>query len=198
MNKIILLNAPPKNGKDYTCNKLQSKITFPYIAQYSIAKPLKDNVHSLFHIVCPNGKTWDDIKDISHENLNGKTLREAYIDFSENVIKKHYGQDFWIKRTTNFIKKYTTPVTNTDWVITDLGFDMEAECIVNELSDMYDIYLVRLHANHESIENMHNIGTFPNDSRKWVFNDKCHQLDIINDKKSNKHIDEICKLIYSI
>ena len=95
MTKIILLNGPPRCGKDYAGNLL----TGPGARVAKFAHVLKERTHaaySILHRGQPAPHDWfETTKDEPCGEFLGRTPREAYIAFSEQFMKPLHGVDIF-------------------------------------------------------------------------------------------------------
>ena len=166
MKKLLLINGPPRSGKDtffrFVCRQIQS------CAEYKMARPLRDIFGALF---CMNWIEQDIILEEKKDEVIQEfsmTPREILIMISEEWIKPAFGDHFLGVIGKARIRKMKEDVI----VITDSGFDYEIEPLVDEFG--YDnVYLVQL-SRPDS--------TFENDSRSYIKTDtvKPTNIAIIN------------------
>lgn len=130
MKKVLLMNGPPRSGKDTICNYVMAKR--PNATHLKFAKHLKGETHKYFGVDRP----WDfyegDIKDQPLSEFNGMTPRQAYIHYSEDIIKPKYGKDYWAKLLVDEIEESQSEF----FVVSDLGFPEEWEILVSRFEEM--------------------------------------------------------------
>lgn len=118
--KIILLNGPPRSGKDTIGEMLKSHL--PLCALRKFAQPIVDFMAREFDI---DMETCE--KDKPHAALYGRTPREVAIAYSERLCKplfsvRHFGYE-------------ALASISDEWsfvVFTDSGFSNEAEVLVEK------------------------------------------------------------------
>ena len=147
MSKIILLNGPPRCGKDTASDFLCYR--YNGVPQ-KISKVLKERTHAWYGVVGQDGSParhdyFEDHKDVPQEVFEGLTPREAYIAMSENYIKPTHGDSYLgrvlarsIRRMDSILRQERTHV------VSDSGFRGEAEELVREFGPD-KILLVRIH-----------------------------------------------------
>ena len=128
--RTFLLNGPPRVGKD-TAGKLLAQMLGGTTAKF--AAPLKMATHAMMAMLRGDKRIapvehYDDCKDEPHEDFFGRTPREVYIEVSERLCKPLFGDGFFgdlmIQRLDALTEKGVTDV-----VITDSGFEAEAEAV---------------------------------------------------------------------
>lgn len=164
--KIILVNGPPRAGKDTAQEAVEDSIRCKF------AQSVKEGTHAAFGLD-PRQYPMDvfeAVKDEPNTLFFGRTPREAYISYSEDFMKPFTGdpQVFgkllvrWIKgflETEELVvmghlpKYYPMP-----FIVTDSGFREEAEAIV-EAFGASNVKLIRVH--REGC-------TFDGDSRNYI------------------------------
>jgi len=146
MTRLILLNGPPRCGKD-----LASEILCSYLGgvPQKISKELKERTHAFYGLVGLDNKPvrhdyFETEKDTPQECFFGLTPRQAYIAMSENYIKPTHG-DSWlgnvlarnIQRWDGMLRQERTHV------VSDSGFRGEAEELVRAFG-AENVLLVRI------------------------------------------------------
>jgi len=121
MTIIILLNGPPRSGKDTAAEFIRSFL--PNATEYKLSKPLKMGVQAIFDIPPSVVRSLEDIKDTKAAQLHGVSYRNAQIDLFYH-LKGIYGDtiltDLAIQQINkNIISKYV--------IISDCGRQVEAE-----------------------------------------------------------------------
>ena len=154
MTKIILLNGPPRCGKDYAGNLL----TGPGARVAKFAHVLKERTHaaySILHRGQPAPHDWfETTKDEPCGEFLGRTPREAYIAFSEQFMKPLHGVDIFGRLLLAELAKHEDDLV----IVTDSGFREEAEVLVKHYG-AHNVRHVRLHREGR---------TFSGDSRGYI------------------------------
>ena len=152
---IILLNGPPRSGKDYAGRVFEELGA----TTYKFATEVKDRTHAIFRLHVPTDH-FEDVKDDPRSEFLGATPREAYIRFSEGFMKPLYGDDIFGRLLAQRIRPGVAAVT-------DSGFVSEAKVLVDQFDD---VVLVRIHRDGYD---------FSGDSRSYInLEGKC--IDINN------------------
>lgn len=133
--KVVLLNAPPRAGKDTAAAGIVSSFQahsacghpLPYVAcLHKMAESLKKGAHALFGV--DRDSDWlEQHKDTPLPEFMNKTPRQVYIDLSEKFVKPFYGKQAfgWMfvnrVRTAERLAEITTGLEYL-CVCSDLGF----------------------------------------------------------------------------
>lgn len=116
--KVLLLNGPPRSGKDTIGRTLWDLI--PRLVNLKFAEPIVQFMFQAYSIRMEQTE-----KDQPHPALNGRTPREVAIAYSERFCKPLYGQDYFGKlaaRSIDQMEKIAMQVC----CFTDSGFVHEA------------------------------------------------------------------------
>lgn len=157
MKRIILLNGPPRCGKDTAAELLLAHLPFP-VAHVKFAEPLRQAIPAMFGL----GKgTWMRLyqhdKDVPSRLLKGMSPRQAMIWLSEDVMKPTFGYDIFGHLAINQIEDATKEPQN-NIVLSDSGFTRETRCLI----DRYGIENLLL------LQMYRDGCTFANDSREYI------------------------------
>lgn len=143
--KIILLNGPPRCGKD-TISEILKNHCPSEVHLEKFALPLKLAVPMIYGLTQANWKEDLDTeqgKDYRCDQLFGKTPREVQIAISEDLLKPLHGKDIFGKLIVRRIER-----VNSKWfsatVVSDSGFREEAEVVVDRFG-ADDVQLWRIH-----------------------------------------------------
>lgn len=153
--RFILLNGPPRSGKDSAALALQSFIPDSLILGFSWH--LKIMVHTIYlgregAALHPNH--FDAVKDEPQDILGGMSWRGAYIHYSEKVIKPLHGKRWFGEQTLATARRSGCSTI----IVPDSGFADEAIVIVQEVG-----------ADSVTLIHTHRPGcTFAGDSRTYV------------------------------
>jgi hypothetical protein len=138
---IILLNGPPKCGKDTIGNLLT--LMLPSVELIKFAEPLRVFIKTTLGI-CDSEleATKDDFNP-----LFDMTIRQAMIAYSENFLKPTFGDSMLGRIAAQKIIQLRADVV----VVTDSGFAGEARELVNEFGPAA-VILVHLHREGTSFD----------------------------------------------
>jgi hypothetical protein len=162
MKKVILFNAPAKNGKDCSANYLGSILSTKFnetVIHYKYTFPLKNMVHSMYGLNIPHD-FFENRKDEPCEELENRIPRQEYICVSEKLVKPAYGKDFFGRIGANVISKHIE--NNSFVVISDFGFKEELLPLASKI-DPSLVLCVQLEREGY---------TFEGDSRSYVNSEK--------------------------
>lgn len=168
--KIILLNGPPRVGKNTAANMLAWELDCVVIG---FSHHLKRMVHGIYFgragwDMDPDG--FDGCKSEKQQVLDGRTWRQAYIHYSENVIKPMHGKEWFGEQ---FVK--AAHASGSDIVVVpDSGFVQEAERTVREFGAA-NVRLVRLYKDG---------CTFAGDSRNYI---SLRHIGVVENEITNVH-----------
>lgn len=91
--KFILLNGPPRSGKDTLAHMLKDHIGADRATVMQFSEPLKRAVHAMYGMPLDTpAKVFDDVKHIPQDALSGKIPREEYVVWW-NRICEQYGEE---------------------------------------------------------------------------------------------------------
>ena len=161
--KILLLNGPPRSGKD-TIGEIVKQL-YPYQSTIleKFAKSVKEGTHGMLGIFkeesVEEANAFESWKDEPRPEFFGLTPRQAYIWYSEEVMKPKFGNDIFGRLTTERItRRHAERRDIKRVVITDSGFPEEALCIRDRFG-AHNVVLVHLYREGCSFEN---------DSRNYI------------------------------
>jgi len=144
--KIILLNGPPRCGKDTIARFLLEHLregndTVRFLRMsHPIKRAFAGFVNAPIDEFGAVGNNWEENKDVPSALLNGKTYRQWQIDFSEHMMKPLYGEDV-------FGRVFAADIAHNpaDYVLVpDCGFSVEAKSLLKHLPDAR-LLLFRVH-----------------------------------------------------
>lgn len=168
--KIILLNGPPRSGKDETAKIILNKCNSLFCEKAKIirlADPLLQCLHSMF----PQITDYEEQKsDIVCGEL---TPRQWIISFAEEFAKKKSGKNTFVNIALEKIKQSNQ---NTYFVVPDLGFDEEIDGFIEFAQQNADVEIILIRMHREEYD-------FKGDSRKYIYADDKHnieQMDVYN------------------
>lgn len=169
MPKLLLLNGPPKSGKDTIVKELTQYVKFQHL---KFSMPIKRAVAALLDVRESDLEAYKDIQS-SMLQPAGTTLKEVretprdlLIAMSEDLLKPRYGSDFFGR----IFWQHTKNSASSLIVSSDCGFEEEVERVISNAGSHHCI-LIRLHRD----------GTdFDSDSRSYLRDGLCHTWDISN------------------
>lgn len=183
--RVVLLNGPPRSGKDTAGAALGALLEGGYtpnrMSKAKFSDPLKIGVHATFGLLDEQGHPlpadwFESRKDQPCDEFFGETPRNAYIYHSENYLKPKYGRNVFGRILARRIKQLEDSsdrifVGRTVVYIPDSGFYEEAEPVVN-LVGPQNVMLVRIHRTGCD---------FSNDSRNYLYDVCDHEIDVVNE-----------------
>lgn len=138
---IILLNGPPKCGKDTIGNLLN--LMLPSVELIKFAEPLRVFIKTTLGITDAELEARKD----EHVPLFDRTIRQAMISYSEDFCKEQFGNRYFGKLAVQRIQRSTADVV----VVTDSGFVAEALEVCDAFGPS-NVTLVHLHRSGTSFE----------------------------------------------
>lgn len=167
--KLIILNGPPKSGKDFM-GEILEKSWDNRAGQYKFAKALKDACHSLVGLHNVDHTYFEEQKDKEVNDFFGMTPRKVYIEMSENFVKKVWGNLFF---GNVLARQIVRDARYKDiFILTDSGFIDEVRPVAAMFREDC-IILIRTHRDGTS---------FIKDSRSYIAfsNPGIAQVDLTN------------------
>jgi hypothetical protein len=150
IDNLLLLNGPPRSGKDTIGNVLCDHGW----VRLSFARVLKDMTHRMYGVTCAHDR-FEESKNKPCGAFYGKTPRQAYIAVSETLIKPLHGKQFFGERILDQLKPFDVSKSRYNIVITDCGFADEVRVVASK----YRSTLVRV---------LRPSYSFQNDSRSYL------------------------------
>lgn len=141
MTKVVLMNGPPRCGKDLGASHLVRRMGF---VEYKFSAPLKRAIPAFFN------QTYEYLeahKDEPLECLQGRTFRQWQISMSEDWIKPVYGDKFFGKVLGQQVQTKGEPLV----VVSDSGFLSEYEGLL-EYIDPTAILLLQIERDGRTFE----------------------------------------------
>lgn len=170
--KIVLLNGPPRAGKDAIGSMLEMGINRS--RRFKFAAPIIAFMRSEFGIMMETVQ-----KDAPHPNLFGRTPREVAIAYSERMCKPLFGQDYFGKEAIQDIESSKTLCGTEVAIFTDSGFVTEVLPLVERYSSE-NVLVVRVHRLGKN---------FDGDSRSfWQPPAGVKEIDFDNDQKTLREL----------
>lgn len=168
MNKIIILNGPPRCGKDTAYNFL--KKSWPTVFdKIKFATPLKDACHMLVGAETFHEDDFELTKDEPTDFFFGASPREFYIDIAE-YVKRRYTQEFFGYVFLRRFRWKGYEHTGNIYVISDCGFKEEL-LPLKQFFGEENMALIRIHREGKGFEG---------DSRGYISDIVHREYDVIN------------------
>lgn len=164
MVKILLVNGPPRSGKDTVGSFFSGR---PNVLVTKFAKLVKEQAHRLWGVPGLPHDFFEDQKNIKHTCFEGLTPREAYIAISERFFKPLFGVGYYGEKMRTEINNHKPGLA----VITDSGFVPEGIVLANEFGS----------ENMLMIQLKRKFCTFSDDSRSYVRIPGVKTCEITND-----------------
>ncbi|GAA4647905.1 hypothetical protein GCM10023116_01670 [Kistimonas scapharcae] len=174
--KIILLNGPPRCGKDTLAELF---IRCFGAAHASFKKRLIEITLCIYGVSREQWDQWYEDKEVPRSALDGKSCRGALIYVSEEVVKLKFGDDYFGKAAAQESLNHLRD--GYDYTIfSDSGFPEEAIPLCN-LVGPENVMVVRMHRG----------GTdFSNDSRRYLQPSDLPEGVRFMELENNNHIEE--------
>ena len=168
MTQLVLLNAPPRAGKDTLVQQLVPYLKFSHL---KFAAPIKRMVAGLLNVDLRHIENFKEEKIKSLSSVlfdDSPTIRQLLIGLSEDFMKVHYGREVFGNLLWNEAKNAANKLV----LVSDCGFASEVQRVIYR-AGARNCLLVRIHRT----------GTdFTGDSRSYLPDGMCETVDIHNDK----------------
>lgn len=157
MNPIIILNAPPRVGKDTIARELVENHAFSTVSLkhpiYEIAAAtLGMNLEDFMQMYEYPG--WKDDKGL----FDGRSIRDLMIHLSEKYVKPFFGKEYFGQRLATTIHNCELLTGEQCWVIPDGGFTEELRAIEDKFGDRVFVFQLQREGFRK----------FDGDSRSWI------------------------------
>jgi len=208
LNRVLILNGPPRSGKDTLSSLLFRSGMFQNLTRGSFKRPLQDIAAAVLGMSLEKFMLdYEKIKDLPCENGFPMTVRELMIKISEDWIKpiagKRYFGDLELKRVSaaeefksNYFgtdhNPYAVKVAGTTVVYTDGGFGEEVLPFIESLGPE-NVHIVRIHRKGH---------TFDMDSRTYLYPEAiptlkgCKFYDIHNDGTELEFLNRFMDVVF--
>ena len=171
MSKVIILNAPPKGGKDSLCSYFLSCLPYSgnpmWVEHMSFATPLKQINQIIYNLTDEEVKELNfnhELKDLKQDRFGGKSWRECLIDTSTD-LKAQHGLDYFGVNLVQRIDRMNHMGLLPNIIITDGGFDEEQVPLVERFG----------RENYHVIKIIREGFDYSSDSRKYI---DCEKLGV--------------------
>ncbi len=160
---LILLNGPPRSGKDEGAAFLYRKYNAHW---FRMSQPIKDALRAMFNMTEAQDKMCEEKKDTKMEFLFDLSFREAQIAFSEVFAKEVFGISVFGHLAARKVAQSVSKL----FVCSDSGFAQEAHPFI-QLVGAKNVLVVRLHRRGCD---------FSRDSRSYINIDGATNIDLEN------------------
>jgi hypothetical protein len=181
MPKLILLNGPPRSGKDECAKMLFSKqigtrsVPFPH--WFRMSQPIKDAIRVTWNMTEQEQAFYEKNKEAPQRAFNGKSYRQVQISFSEDWMKQQFGPRVFGELALTRLRKSIASV----FVCSDCGFAEEVEPLFL-MFEKKDTVILRLTRPGYS---------FKGDSRSYISIPGVTTLHIQNDGSLNMLLENV-------
>lgn len=174
LKKLVLLNGPPKCGKDTISNRLIR--VFENSENVKLSSPLKDSLPQFFGLTQEEVNYLEAHKEEPSPLLLGKTWRQSQISLSEDWSKVFFNERVFGEILVNKISKSE----NQLFFVSDSGFYSEAKPLVEKFGES-NILLLRIFRPGCN---------FSNDSRSyWEHDFNIKSTNIFNDSSIDRVVE---------
>lgn len=181
MTKVIILNGPPRSGKDTIGTFAADDWGFATLAfkepMYRIAA---DTVGMSYEDFMFNYET-DGWKDTKVKGWGGKSVRDLMIAISETYIKPFFGEDYFGRKVAEKMEKMSPYVAH--YIMTDGGFFAEVDALVKAGIDVYVVHMFRDGC------------TFEGDSRDYIDHPEVTTLMLENNGTIEEALEELTRML---
>lgn len=172
MTRLILLNGPPRVGKDTAARHLVERLG---AVRMGFADHLKLATHASYGLLDAEGRplpfdAFEAVKDQPREEFHGLTPRAAYIAHSERYQKPLHGP---LVFGTYYLRGMLRRPEARLWVAPDSGFAREAEVPMAHIGAC-NVLLVRIRGEARG-------KSYDGDSRSYIDMPGVMSLDLAND-----------------
>lgn len=180
MTHFILLNGPPRSGKDTAARIIREHLfaTGATCTHMKFSAPIKRAFAGMMNAEIDDNFNVEPYESHKEETILslGVSYRQWQIDFSEKFMKPTYGKEVFAKLLWN--EWITTKPSPNYVVISDCGFQVEVDAIVrrSRFATIFRLY--------------RNGCDFSNDSRGYITHPRA--IDILN----NDYIPDLTTEIY--
>ena len=122
---IILLNGPPRSGKDTAAGFVVKYLS--HTTHYKLSRPLKGAVHKIFDISGEVTGHFEANKESPSPHLLGRSYRQTQIDLYL-MLESHYGPDVLARLLIRYLKKNDA---SKHIVLSDCGRTAEGQALVS-------------------------------------------------------------------
>ena len=134
--RVVLLNGPPRSGKDTIGEMLYCDL--PSAGLFKFSQPIIDYMRDVHGI---DMRTVE--KDEPHDALCGRTPREVAIAYSERMCKPLFGEAYFGDLLAREVESQAAQNDGLVAIVTDSGFRVEAQALARKVGPQ-NVLLVRV------------------------------------------------------
>jgi hypothetical protein len=142
--KVILINGPPRSGKDYAGSIIENHWLNSRIFRFATHVKARSQKALLDFDGCEDITLFEDCKDLPSDFLFDRTPRDVWISFSEKFMKPLFGNDIFGQLLLRDLIPYLGKIDLI--IIPDSGFEEEAKVLIDALGPQ-NIFHIRLSRN---------------------------------------------------
>lgn len=136
----VIFNGPPGSGKDFAVEYLNISPNTAHVTMKQKLLEIASIIHNIdFFAIWEDGRK----KDEPMKELDGVTPRQEVIRISEEVIKPHYGQEYFGKCAAQSIQDLSDAGVANVFLFSDGGFIDEILPITEVVDEVILIHLSR-------------------------------------------------------
>ena len=161
---IIVLNGPPRCGKDTIAGLIKQRLTL--CVEFKMSMVMKRYIPDIFGLSDVQRRAIELYKDEPEGIFNGMSWREVQISFSEDWMKPKFGKDIFGRLAAQRMKGLIA----NHIVVSDSGFNEELIPVIQAFG-----------ANNVIVWRIYRPGcSFKNDSRDYLINDEVEIKELNN------------------
>ena len=158
---LILVSGPPRSGKNRAGVCLAEYLRADHFALSNALKRLTHRHYGLEESLRP--QHFENSKDLPSSKFHGLSPRQAYIEFSETVLKPRHGRDYLGRIGASRVMKNRKKGVVS--IVSGVGFMDEVMPLIDEAGSRWTLHLRIVNPNPES--------SSPSDSREELDLDAC-------------------------
>jgi len=178
---FLVFNGPPRSGKDQCCSIMRERMNFSHVSFKEQLIKETINYYGVTHDWFM--KTYNDIlsdgtpiKEITKQELGGRSRRQALIHVSEDIYKPQYGKEYFGQKLSENLN------VGSNYCCSDGGFTEEIIPLINKFGKK-NVFVVQLFRDGSD---------FSNDSRRYLNANLIEEF-VNGNKKSNINQEHILK-----
>jgi hypothetical protein len=179
----VLINAPKRAGKTTFANMIRQE--FHDTAVIGMSYHLKRFVHGIYlgqQGFALDPDAFDAIKELPQDLLGGMSWRQAYIHYSENVIKPLHGKEWFGAQLLRQARE-----TGADLIaVPDSGFIEETNHVIKNVGAQ-NVLLCRMYRRDCKFDST--------DSRGYIYPEGVKTVEIVNREDDLLMLRDQCKLV---
>lgn len=134
---LVLISGPPRSGKSRAGSCLAEELSADHFALSNLLKRLTHEHFGLGSDIPP--MQFEDCKDQPIEQFGGLTPRDAYILFSETIMKKSWGEDYLGREGQERVMN--NQASGTISIVSGVGFIDEVRPLIDEIGGAQTLHI---------------------------------------------------------